>query len=146
MDIASYQNSVLSINSILLPGGEHRRRNDADVLQMRSIFVPNDIISVPFLSPIPSRRKCSKSTVKARVICTPVLPNTARFVSSPLAHSQLSSGVLVSVPCVLIKRLNQHFVNLPCGVGCIIGNNGYIWVTDKLRRIRSNRRCSRRIR
>ena len=33
-----------------------------------------------------------------------------------------------------------------CGVGCIIGNNGYIWVTDKLRRIRSKGRGSRRIR
>ena len=93
------------------------------------------------------RPKCSKSTAKAKAICTPVLPNTAKyFIIIFLPYSQLSSGVLVSVPCVLIKRLNQHFVNLPCGVGCIIGNNGYIWVTDKLRRIRSKGRGSRRIR
>ena len=38
----------------------------------------------------------------------------------------------MKVPCVLIKRLKQHFINLECNVGCIIGNNGYIWVTEEL--------------
>ena len=79
MDIASYQNASLSINSVLLPGGEQRRRNDSDVLQMRSIFVPNDVVSVLSISPIPCRRKFSKLTTTARAIFTRVLPNTAKY-------------------------------------------------------------------
>lgn len=40
--------------------------------------------------------------------------------------------MLVTVPSVLIKKLKQHFVNLDCDVGCIFGNNGNIWVTERL--------------
>ena len=40
----------------------------------------------------------------------------------------------MQVPCVLVKRLKQHFVNLDCGVSCILGNNGFIWVRDMLGR------------
>lgn len=60
MDIASHQYATLSINSILLPGGEHRRRTDADILQMRSIFVENDLISVGDLSFVCSRPRFSR--------------------------------------------------------------------------------------
>ena len=49
-----------------------------------------------------------------------------------MCHAQLTNGVLVSVPSVLIKKLKQHFVNLDCDVGCIIGNNGCIGVTERL--------------
>ncbi len=35
----------------------------------------------------------------------------------------------IAVPPVLIKRLKQHFVTLPCNVDIILGTNGYIWVT-----------------
>ena len=44
----------------------------------------------------------------------------------------MTNGVLVTVPSVLIKKLKQHFVNLDCDVGCIFGNNGNIWVTERL--------------
>ena len=112
MDIASHQYATLSINSILLPGGEHRRRTDADILQMRSIFVENDLIS-------------------AEVQQVNRNGSVSLHTRSP-KYGKLSNGVLVTVPCVLIKRLKQHFVNLPCGVGCIFGYNGYVWVTDTL--------------
>ena len=46
LDVASSLDASLSINSIILPGGEHRRRTDEDLLQMRSIFVEGDLISV----------------------------------------------------------------------------------------------------
>lgn len=36
----------------------------------------------------------------------------------------------MKVPPALIKRLKQHFVTLPCGVDAILGNNGYIWLTE----------------
>ena len=44
----------------------------------------------------------------------------------------MTNGVFVQGPCVLVKRLKQHFVNLDCGVSCILGNNGFIWVRDLL--------------
>ena len=46
MEIGSAVAASLSINSVNLPGGENRRRTDADILQMRSIFIENDLISV----------------------------------------------------------------------------------------------------
>ena len=46
MEIGSTVVASLSINSVNLPGGENRRRTDADILQMRSIFAENDLISV----------------------------------------------------------------------------------------------------
>ena len=53
---------------------------------------------------------------------------------------QLENGQFVSVPPVLVKRLKQHFVSLPCGVDVILGNNGYIWVTGGLQFL-PQRRC-----
>lgn len=41
---------------------------------------------------------------------------------------QLENGQFIKVPCLLVKRLNQHFIKLPFGIDIIIGNNGYIWV------------------
>lgn len=41
----------------------------------------------------------------------------------------MCQGVLVDVPCSLIKRRKTHFHNLPCGATVILGNNGYIWVS-----------------
>lgn len=46
MDVGGYLDASLGINSIILPGGENRRRTDADILQMRNIFVEYDLISV----------------------------------------------------------------------------------------------------
>ena len=46
MDVGGYLDASLGINSTILPGGENRRRTDADILQMRNIFVEYDLISV----------------------------------------------------------------------------------------------------
>jgi exosome complex RNA-binding protein Rrp4 len=37
-------------------------------------------------------------------------------------------GVLVIVSPNLVVRSNQHFVTLACGVECVLGRNGYIWL------------------
>lgn len=50
MEVGSSLVATLGINSVILPGGENRRRTDADVLQMRTIFIENDLISVNGLS------------------------------------------------------------------------------------------------
>lgn len=46
VDIHSSQDAVLHLSSIILPGGEQRRRTQSDELQMRKFFVENDLISV----------------------------------------------------------------------------------------------------
>ena len=45
VDINSYQHAVLMLTNINLPGGEQRRRNEQDQLDMRKFFKENDIIS-----------------------------------------------------------------------------------------------------
>ncbi|KNB43996.1 exosome complex exonuclease RRP4 [Blastocystis sp. subtype 4] len=112
MDVGGYLDASLGINSIILPGGENRRRTDADILQMRNIFVEYDLIS-------------------AEVQQVDKMGSVALHTRSP-RYGKLTNGVLVQVPCVLVKRLKQHFVNLDCGVCCIIGNNGFIWVRDTM--------------
>ena len=112
LDVGGYLDASLSINSIILPGGENRRRTDADILQMRSIFIEDDLIS-------------------AEIQQVDRMGSIALHTRSP-RYGKLTNGVFVQVPCVLVKRLKQHFVNLDCGVSCILGNNGFIWVRDLL--------------
>jgi exosome complex RNA-binding protein Rrp4 len=50
---------------------------------------------------------------------------------------QLENGMLCVVPPLLMKRLKQHFVTLPCGVDVILGVNGYIWITGVSACVRS---------
>jgi exosome complex component RRP4 len=45
-----------------------------------------------------------------------------------LKYGKLENGLLVRVPCSLVRRLKQHFVALPCGVDAIIGMNGCVWL------------------
>lgn len=47
-----------------------------------------------------------------------------------LKYGKLENGVFLRVPPALVKRLKQHFVTLPCNVDVILGNNGYIWLTE----------------
>ena len=81
MDIASYRNATLSMNSIILPGGEHRRRNDEDALQMRSIFVENDLISVGFVVHGYCRLKFSRLINLALYLFTHDLQNMEKYLS-----------------------------------------------------------------
>eukprot|EP00455_Lapot_gusevi_P022270 TRINITY_DN2318_c0_g1_i3.p1 TRINITY_DN2318_c0_g1~~TRINITY_DN2318_c0_g1_i3.p1 ORF type:complete len:202 (+),score=44.83 TRINITY_DN2318_c0_g1_i3:80-607(+) len=47
-------------------------------------------------------------------------------------YGKLQGGLFVSVPQALVKRCKQHFVDLPCGVSLILGNNGYIFLSRTL--------------
>lgn len=46
MDINSSQDAILQLSSLILPGGEQKRKSNADELQMRAYFSENDLISV----------------------------------------------------------------------------------------------------
>jgi exosome complex component RRP4 len=45
-----------------------------------------------------------------------------------LKYGKLRAGVLVKVPCALIRRRASHFHTLPMGVQMILGVNGWVWV------------------
>ena len=50
---------------------------------------------------------------------------------------QCGQGTFVSVLPAFIKRCKNHFHTLPCGVGVIIGNNGFIWIGQPVQKVQS---------
>lgn len=109
IDTNSRLDSVLSISSINLPGGELRRRNAEDEQSMRKLLQEEDLLSAE--------------------IQNVFIDGSLSLHTRSLKYGKLSQGVLVSVAPSLIKRRKTHFHNLPYGVSVIIGNNGYIWVS-----------------
>ena len=79
MDIASALDATLSINSIILPGGENRKRNEKDILQMRNIFVEGDLISVFVHGGLYRRLKYRKWISLVPSFFIHVLPSMASF-------------------------------------------------------------------
>lgn len=109
VDIGGTQDAVLMLSSVVLPGGEQRRRTAADQLQMRDFFVEGDLISAE----IQNFYNDGAISLHTR----------------SLKYGKLDNGQLVVAPCVLMKRLGQHFLRLSCGVHVLLGLNGYIWIT-----------------
>jgi len=110
VDVNSRQNAVLMISAVDLPGGVQRRRTAQDALEMRNYFVENDLISAEV------QKVMSDGAVSLHTRNT--------------KYGKLQNGQFLRVPANLIKRSKNHFHNLPCGVHTIIGNNGYIWLTE----------------
>lgn len=50
VDIRSHQRGQLLLASINLPGGEQRRRNEADQLDMRKFYQEGDVVCVGYLN------------------------------------------------------------------------------------------------
>lgn len=113
LDVNGRQSAVLQIGAVGLHGGIHRRRTVDDALQMRSYFVENDILVADVQSIYQDG-----SVVLG-------IPNQK-------SYKKLEDGLFTSVPPSLIRRLKTHFCQLPCGVHAILGNNGYIWLTQAL--------------
>jgi exosome complex component RRP4 len=108
VDIQGYQDAVLHLSSVNLPGGEQRKRNYEDQLQMRTFFSEGDLVSAEVQS---------VSSDGAVALHT-----------RSLKYGKLENGQFVRVPTHLIKKVKQHSLTLECGVDIIIGNNGYIWI------------------
>ena len=85
-----------------------RRRSAADELMMRQFFVEGDVISCEVQS----------------IFHDGVLSLHTRS----LKYGKLDHGTFVLVSPTLVKRCKNHFHSLPCGVGVVLGNNGYIWI------------------
>jgi exosome complex RNA-binding protein Rrp4 len=47
-----------------------------------------------------------------------------------MKYGKLGQGVLVKVPCALVKRRKAHFFNLTIGASIILGCNGFIWISS----------------
>eukprot|EP01135_Chromosphaera_perkinsii_P004679 Nk52_evm28s293 gene=Nk52_evmTU28s293 len=113
IDTNSRLESVLMLSAVNLPGGVLRRRSAEDELMMRHYFREGDMISAEVQS---------------------IFHDGALSLHTrSLKYGKLKFGTLCVVPASLIKRCKTHFHTLPCGVQCVIGNNGYIWLAPAKR-------------
>eukprot|EP01083_Nonionella_stella_P034333 93982_1 len=110
VDLHGMQHSVLQLSSIHLPGGAQRRRTAEDALQMRDFFVEGDLISAEV-------QKIYRD-------------DSIALHTRSTKYGKLMGGCFISVPQSLVRRAKQHFIALKCGVDIILGNNGYIWITN----------------
>jgi exosome complex component RRP4 len=108
VDVCARQDAVLQLSAVNIAGGDQRRRTEVDQLHMRTFFAEDDLVSAEVHS----------------VFSDGSLSLHARS----LKYGKLENGLLVRVPCCLVRRLKQHFVALPCGVDAIIGMNGCVWL------------------
>jgi len=109
VDINGRLDAVLQLSAINLPGGEVRRRNTSDELQMRHFFVEHDLISAEVQQFFQD--------------------GSVAIHTRSLKYGKLTQGQLVVVPSSLVKRCKNHFVELSIGVHVILGTNGYIWIS-----------------
>eukprot|EP00249_Psilotum_nudum_P010386 c22508_g1_i1 orf=190-1218(+) len=110
VDVNFKQDVQLMLSSVNLPGGIQRRRTAVDELNMRSLFVENDLISAEVQSVHPD--------------------GSVHLHTRSLKYGKLEKGQLIVVSPYLVKRLKQHFHHLKeYGIDMIIGCNGYIWIS-----------------
>ncbi|KAL6058318.1 Exosome complex component rrp4 [Balamuthia mandrillaris] len=110
VDVNARQDAILMLSSINLPGGVQRRRTDSDALQMRTFFAENDLISAEV------QQFFSDGAMSIH--------------TRSLKYGKLQNGEFLAVQASLVKRCKTTFHSLPCGVDVILGNNGYIWISQ----------------
>jgi len=111
VDVNGRQDALLMLSAVNLPGGVLRRRTTSDELQMRSVYVENDLISAEV----------------QQIHSDGALALHTRSVK----YGKLLNGQMVTIPSVLIKRVKNHFYSFSFGVDVILGNNGNIWITTE---------------
>ncbi len=116
VDAGAACHAVLLLDQVNLLGNEQRRRTHADSLQMRSMFDVGDIV-IAF-----AQEKFADGAFSLRI------PPGNDTTSIHNKFGKTGPGVLVIVSPNLVVRSNQHFVTLACGVECVLGRNGYIWL------------------
>ncbi|CAE7355440.1 EXOSC2, partial [Symbiodinium microadriaticum] len=108
-DISGQKDAVLHLASVNLPGGVQRMRTYEDQLQMRSLYMENDLISAEV------------QNINS--------DGTPSLHTRSLKYGKLENGQVMTVPSSLIRRLPQHYVTLPWGVDVLLGRNGFIWIS-----------------
>jgi len=110
VDVNSRKDAELLLAAVNLPGGIQRRRTAIDELNMRDLYVENDLISAEV------------QNLHA--------DGSLHLHTRSLKYGKLGNGQLVKVAPYLIKRFKQHFHQLKdLGVDLILGCNGFIWIS-----------------
>lgn len=112
LDIHAARHAILLLSAVNLPGGVQRRRTHEDELKMRTYFKEGDLVSAEV------QEQWADGTVALH--------------TRSMRYGKLTSGQFVSVQAELVKRAKKHFHELPCGVHAILGNNGYIFVAERV--------------
>ncbi|CAP25927.2 Protein CBR-EXOS-2 [Caenorhabditis briggsae] len=111
-DVSSRLHANLPLGSVLLPGGDFRRKDVEDEEKM-SEFLKN-----------------------GELICAEIQQvqhdGTLMLHTRNNKYGKLQQGILIKVPPHLIKKSKKHFHTLPYGMAVIIGCNGNVWVTPAL--------------
>ncbi|KYQ92590.1 Exosome complex exonuclease RRP4 [Tieghemostelium lacteum] len=111
VDVNARQDYFLMLSAINLPGGIQRRRTSSDELQMRNLFVENDLVYAEVQQIMGD--------------------GSVAIHTRNLKYGKLQNGCFLKVPSNLMKRSKMHFHSLDeCGVDVILGLNGYIWIAD----------------
>uniref|UniRef100_A0A1I7SYU9 Ribosomal RNA-processing protein 4 n=1 Tax=Caenorhabditis tropicalis TaxID=1561998 RepID=A0A1I7SYU9_9PELO len=111
-DVTSRLHANLPLGSVLLPGGDFRRKDVED------------------------EEKMSEFLKKGELICAEVQQvqhdGTLMLHTRNNKYGKLQQGIMIKVPPHLIKKSKKHFHTLPYGMAVIIGCNGNVWVTPSL--------------
>jgi len=110
VDINSRLDAVLMLSSVNLPGGELRRRSAEDELTMRRYLEEGDLISAEVQNIFND--------------------GSLSLHTRSLKYGKLGQGCLVHVSPSLVKRRKTHFHQLPFGASIILGNNGFVWISQ----------------
>ena len=113
VDISSKQDAILHLASINLPGGILRRRTTDDELQMRTFFTEGDLL-----------------VAEVQQLFS---DGAASLHTRSLKYGKLRNGVFVSIPPMLVVRSKAHMYSLGSGVHCILGTNGFVWVSKDVK-------------
>jgi len=112
VEINSRLDAVLMLSSVNLPGGELRRRSAEDELMMRRYLEEGDLISAEVQNIFND--------------------GSLSLHTRSLKYGKLGQGCLVNVSPSLIKRRKTHFHQFPFGASIILGNNGFVWISQTL--------------
>lgn len=109
---------MLHLASINLPGGILRRRTTDDELQMRTFFTEGDLL-----------------VAEVQQLFS---DGAASLHTRSLKYGKLRNGVFVVIPPMLVVRSKSHMYPLGSGVHCILGTNGYVWVSKDVSKDEQN--------
>mmetsp|Transcript_7057 Transcript_7057/g.10380 ORF Transcript_7057/g.10380 Transcript_7057/m.10380 type:complete len:289 (+) Transcript_7057:50-916(+) len=105
VDINGYQDAILRLSSVNIATTQ-RRKTYEDSLNMRALFVEDDVIVAEIMD---SKKFVSLQTRSAR-------------------YGKLSKGIFIKVKPMLIKPSHNRFHTFSFGTEIIIGANGYIFI------------------
>ena len=108
LDVLAHQNATLLLSSINLPGGIQRRKSEEDERMMRRMLKEGDMVVCEVQAFFQDGGMSLHTRSKK--------------------YGKLRNGFGIKVEGGLVRRARIHFHILPCGVGCILGVNGWIWV------------------